>query len=128
MALAILVFRRLPFLLAFYKWIPDVKTLREAAFVGWFGPMGVGAIFISALAREALPEPHEDGPIGQAEMLASTIQPVCFFIVLTSVLCRKHTRLIRLQEQELILSNSRRSFHSFLFPYQASTLNHSYLV
>lgn len=73
-------------MLATYRWIPDIKTFREAAFVGWFGPMGVGAVFIATLARTKLPDPSPDGPTGQAEILASTIQPVVYFLVLTSVL------------------------------------------
>lgn len=51
--------------------------------------MGVGAIFISTLARTQLPEPHEEGPIGQAELLSATIQPIVAFLVLASVLCRE---------------------------------------
>lgn len=89
LAIAILLLRRLPFMLVAYRWIPDIKTFREAAFTGWFGPMGVGAVFIATLARTKLPEPHEDGPIGQAEILSATIQPIVFFLVLISVLCRE---------------------------------------
>lgn len=37
LTIGVLTIRRLPIILALYKWIPDVKTLREAAFVGWFG-------------------------------------------------------------------------------------------
>jgi NhaP-type Na+/H+ or K+/H+ antiporter len=33
----ILLLRRIPCLLAVYKWIPDVKTWREALFCGHFG-------------------------------------------------------------------------------------------
>jgi NhaP-type Na+/H+ or K+/H+ antiporter len=32
----VLVFRRLPAVLALYRFTPQIKTLREAAFVGWF--------------------------------------------------------------------------------------------
>jgi len=32
-------------------WIPDVKNWREAVFTGHFGPMGIGAIFISTRRR-----------------------------------------------------------------------------
>lgn len=37
LAICILLFRRLPVILALYRWIPDIKTFREAAFTGWFG-------------------------------------------------------------------------------------------
>lgn len=40
--ICIFVLRRLPIILAVYKWVPDIHTLREALFVGHFGPIGVG--------------------------------------------------------------------------------------
>ena len=45
-AILVLLLRRLPVIIALYKWIPDVKTLREAIFSGHFGPIGIGR-FIS---------------------------------------------------------------------------------
>ena len=56
-AILVLLLRRLPIMLALYKFIPDVKTFREAVFSGHFGPIGVGAVFISTLAAEKLPTP-----------------------------------------------------------------------
>ena len=50
----ILLLRRIPALLAFKRWIPDVRTWREALFCGHFGPMGVGAVFLSIEARAQL--------------------------------------------------------------------------
>ncbi|BEI82911.1 hypothetical protein CcaverHIS002_0307790 [Cutaneotrichosporon cavernicola] len=83
--LLILLFRRLPIILALYKWIPDIKTFREALFSGWFGPMGVGAIFISTLARHHIPHPEPDGDTSQVDLLQETIVPVVSFLVLASV-------------------------------------------
>lgn len=42
-AILILILRRLPIVVALYKWIPDIKTFREAVFSGHFGPIGVGS-------------------------------------------------------------------------------------
>lgn len=83
MALCILVVKRIPPMLALYRWIPDIKTFREALFAGYFGPIGVGAVFISAIASIQLPHP-EGTPQNQAELVAVTIQPVVFFLVLCS--------------------------------------------
>ncbi|KAI0372268.1 hypothetical protein BV20DRAFT_964406 [Pilatotrama ljubarskyi] len=80
----VMILRRLPVVIALYKWIPDIKTFREAIFSGHFGPMGIGAIFISTLAAEQLPEPH-DPPEGQVELLAASIQPIVAFMVLCSI-------------------------------------------
>ncbi|KAK7022027.1 hypothetical protein VNI00_017060 [Paramarasmius palmivorus] len=84
-AILVLLFRRLPAMIALYRWIPDVKTFREALFTGHFGPMGIGAVFISTLAAERL---HRDGDheSPQIEMLSKTIQPITAFMVLCSIL------------------------------------------
>ncbi|KZT11960.1 uncharacterized protein LAESUDRAFT_710486 [Laetiporus sulphureus 93-53] len=83
-AILILLLRRLPVMIALYRWIPDVKTLQEAIFSGHFGPMGIGAVFIATLAVEQLPEP-ESPPATQAQMLAASIQPIVAFMVLCSI-------------------------------------------
>ncbi|KAH9891749.1 Sodium/hydrogen exchanger family-domain-containing protein [Cubamyces lactineus] len=80
----VMILRRLPIVIALYKWIPDIKTFREAVFSGHFGPMGIGAIFISTLAAEQLPKPH-DPPQGQEELLSASIQPIVAFMVLCSI-------------------------------------------
>jgi NhaP-type Na+/H+ or K+/H+ antiporter len=50
----VLLFRRIPVVLALQRWIPDVRTYREALFCGHFGPMGVGALFLAMEARSEL--------------------------------------------------------------------------
>ena len=76
-------------MLATYKWIPDIKTFREAIFAGWFGPMGVGAIFISTLARLAIPDGEAEKDTAQVDNLKETIIPIVSFLVLSSVASRK---------------------------------------
>ncbi|EIN12795.1 hypothetical protein PUNSTDRAFT_60619, partial [Punctularia strigosozonata HHB-11173 SS5] len=83
-AILVLLLRRLPVMIALYKWIPDVKTFREAVFSGHFGPMGIGAIFISTLAVEQLETP-QDPPANQQQILAASIQPIVAFMVLCSI-------------------------------------------
>ncbi|KAI0789689.1 Sodium/hydrogen exchanger family-domain-containing protein [Abortiporus biennis] len=82
-AILVLLLRRLPIMIALYRWIPDVKTFREAVFSGHFGPMGIGAIYISTLAAEQLGE-HEDNET-QTQILANSIQPIVAFMVLCSI-------------------------------------------
>ncbi|KAF8504889.1 Sodium/hydrogen exchanger family-domain-containing protein [Russula emetica] len=84
-AILVLLLRRLPIILGLFKWIPDIKSFREALFSGHFGPIGIGAIFISSLATEILPRPQKP-PSNQAEHLATLIQPVVAFMVLCSIL------------------------------------------
>ncbi|THV06424.1 hypothetical protein K435DRAFT_773360 [Dendrothele bispora CBS 962.96] len=102
-AILVLVFRRLPVMMACYKWMPDVKTAREALFSGHFGPIGVGAVFISTLAAEVLNEHIDEvdatnssntsGAEGggeevgdQTRLLAKAIQPIVAFMVLCSIM------------------------------------------
>jgi hypothetical protein len=79
LAILVLLFRRLPIVLALYKWIPAIHNWREAVFTGWFGPIGVGAIFYYTVALEAIPV---DGPNAHAR---AVLAPVIYFMVLASV-------------------------------------------
>ncbi|OJT05088.1 hypothetical protein TRAPUB_4153 [Trametes pubescens] len=83
--LAVLMLRRIPPLLLLYKWVPEIRTWREAIFSGHFGPMGVGAIFVSTLAVTELPKPHSP-PESQAELLSATLQTIVAFVVLGSII------------------------------------------
>ncbi|PWN19811.1 hypothetical protein BCV69DRAFT_271779 [Microstroma glucosiphilum] len=85
LAIAVLMLKRIPIILALWRWIPDIKTFREAMFSGHFGPMGVGAIFIATLGRHELPEEIPEPPETSNDVLALTIQPIVFFLVLCSV-------------------------------------------
>jgi NhaP-type Na+/H+ or K+/H+ antiporter len=49
LAIAILLLRRLPAILLLYRQIPSLQNLPEALFAGWFGPVGVAAIFYAGL-------------------------------------------------------------------------------
>ncbi len=50
--LAILIFRRLPAFLLFLKLAPLFKNLRDKLILGWFGPIGVAALFYAIHAKE----------------------------------------------------------------------------
>ncbi|KAJ2931499.1 hypothetical protein H1R20_g5605, partial [Candolleomyces eurysporus] len=85
LAVGILFLRRIPAILMLYKWIPEITSWKEALFSGHFGPMGVGAVFISTLAIHKLgSEPH-DPPQTQQDFLALSLQPIVSFIVLVSI-------------------------------------------
>lgn len=45
----VLIFRRILWLATLYFFIPDIHDFYEALFVGWFGPIGVAAIYYSAI-------------------------------------------------------------------------------
>lgn len=80
LAVLVLLFRRMPVMMALYKWIPAVHTWQEAAFVGWFGPIGVACIYYYAYSTEYLPL---DGPNAYARQV---MEPIIYFIVLSSII------------------------------------------
>lgn len=93
LAILVLLFRRIPALLMLKPFIPDVRTWREALFCGHFGPIGVGAIFISLLGRAELENGTEepsnidsiDNPSGPNYLLIQVIWPITTFLVISSI-------------------------------------------
>lgn len=90
-AILVILFRRLPIMLALKPVIPDIKTWREALFCGHFGPIGVGAIFMAILSRAELehgePTPLADlpGPGTPNYYVIATIWPVVTFLIVASI-------------------------------------------
>jgi len=50
LVVAVLLFRRHPMVFALRRWLDPLDGRRDAAFVGWFGPIGVAAVFYASLA------------------------------------------------------------------------------
>lgn len=92
LAIFIILFRRIPAMMALKPLIPDIKTWREALFAGHFGPMGVGAIFVAMLARAELetgePVPLDKLPPDSSPhyTLIATVWPIVSFIVVASII------------------------------------------
>ncbi|KAI5290810.1 hypothetical protein KEM52_000341, partial [Ascosphaera acerosa] len=89
LGILVLLVRRIPIILAVYRKIPQIRHLGHAAFVGFFGPVGVGAVFYLYLSREYIKN-NIRGPDGQvredAARLADIIEVVIWFVVLCSVI------------------------------------------
>ncbi|ORZ12352.1 Cation/H+ exchanger, partial [Absidia repens] len=82
-AILVLLFRRLPIVIALKPFMPAIKTYREAIFSGWFGPLGVGSVFLCMIAKDELKEVYS----GQAApVVLELITPVVLFIVMSSTL------------------------------------------
>lgn len=83
----ILFLRRIPIVFTLYKLtlIPLVRSTTEALFVGHFGPMGAGALFLAYKARDQL---QTDEPLlfPKRARAAALICPIVCFIVLGSTL------------------------------------------
>ncbi|GAA5800593.1 hypothetical protein HPULCUR_006029 [Helicostylum pulchrum] len=79
LAVFVLLFRRLPIIIGLHKYIPAIPNWRQAVFMGWFGPMGVGALFYYTIAVQYF---EFDGPNAYARQV---IEPIIYFIILSSV-------------------------------------------
>jgi NhaP-type Na+/H+ or K+/H+ antiporter len=80
LGLTILLVRRLPWVLAMYKAIPAISNFSEAVFAGWFGPIGVAAVFYIQIALREIPDD------GTRDRLRAVYNPVVMFCVFSSVL------------------------------------------
>lgn len=80
----VLLFRRIPAILALYKLMPAVvKDYKEALFMGYFGPIGVGAVFYLEHVRHLFPHPG-DGDEEEENLLAA-LGPVIYWLVFFSI-------------------------------------------
>lgn len=68
MATLVLFMRRVPALLLTYRAMPRaVRTWREALFMGYFGPIGVGAVYYLQSTRHVYFDPERLGSGGEEE-------------------------------------------------------------
>ncbi|KAI0474963.1 Sodium/hydrogen exchanger family-domain-containing protein [Xylariaceae sp. FL0804] len=80
----VLLFRRIPALLITYRAMPNVvKTWKEAVFMGYFGPIGVGAVYYLQHTRLLFPE--SDLASSSEKQLLDALCPVVYFLVLFSI-------------------------------------------
>ncbi|KAI9932407.1 hypothetical protein MW887_009920 [Aspergillus wentii] len=84
----VLLLRRLPWVFGMHKWIYQIEEVRQAIFVGFFGPIGVSAVFYLFVSMEFVEEhlSDENGvPRSDIEDLGETIRVVVWFLVVCSV-------------------------------------------
>ncbi|KAK4655908.1 hypothetical protein QC762_306590 [Podospora pseudocomata] len=82
LGILVLLFRRLPWVFAIHKFIPQIEEVRQAIFVGFFGPVGVSAIFYLYITLEFLKtmEPSEE-----VEHLGHVVKVVVWFLAICSI-------------------------------------------
>lgn len=84
MAFMVLFLRRIPAVFMAYKLMPAVvANWREALFMGYFGPIGIGAVFYLEHAKHLIPHDGE----GDAEQnnLFRALNPCIYFLVVFSI-------------------------------------------
>lgn len=86
LGILVLLLRRLPMILAFQKGIHQVEDFRRALFLGYFGPIGVSAIFYLYISKEFLREIEYEGhDRADAAHLSEMMDVVVWFLVLCSI-------------------------------------------
>ncbi|KAL3294109.1 sodium/hydrogen exchanger family protein [Colletotrichum asianum] len=84
----VLLFRRIPAVLMTYKLMPNtIKDWKEAFFMGYFGPIGVGAAFYVEHARHLFPKLAEAEAVGDNEVVdvLRAMGPVVYWLALFSI-------------------------------------------
>jgi sodium/hydrogen antiporter len=87
LGILILLFRRLPAVFAMHRYIHQIEQVSQALFVGFFGPIGVGAIFYLSVCRQFLLENMiVDGQVrDDAAKTAEVTYIVVWFLVICSI-------------------------------------------
>lgn len=93
LGILILVFRRLPIVFALhtFQWskIWQIEQKQQALFVGFFGPIGVSAIFYLYVSLEFLRQISADGVLrADAERLEDVFSVVIWFLAICSIVRR----------------------------------------
>jgi NhaP-type Na+/H+ or K+/H+ antiporter len=83
----VLLFRRLPVVMAMHKHIHQIEHLKQAWFLGFFGPIGVSAIFYLYISREYLRTSVTDHGHEREDALklAEIMNVVIWFLVVCSI-------------------------------------------
>lgn len=84
LVVAVLLLRRLPVVLAVHRWVEPLRSVGDALFVGWFGPIGIAATFYAAMAlRET----------GREVVFAVSLLLVCASVVVQGLTATPLTRV-----------------------------------
>ncbi|KAF7172209.1 hypothetical protein CNMCM5623_004441 [Aspergillus felis] len=87
LGILILLVRRMPIIFAMHKYIHQIEHLFQAGFVGFFGPIGVGAIFYLSVTREYLRTITVDGKVREdAQRVSEAVDVVVWFLVICSII------------------------------------------
>lgn len=85
LGILVLLFRRIPAILLGYKLMPNVVTnIKEALFMGYFGPIGAGAVFYLSHTKHHLFPELGEGDEEETNLIAA-IEPVVMWLVLFSI-------------------------------------------
>ncbi|GIZ46314.1 hypothetical protein CKM354_000944300 [Cercospora kikuchii] len=88
LGILVLLLRRLPMVFLFRKQIHQLEDWKQTAFTGWFGPIGVSAIFYLYVSREFLREVMADNhERSDAHHLSEALLVIVWFLCICSIVC-----------------------------------------
>ncbi|KAI3542909.1 sodium/hydrogen exchanger family protein [Colletotrichum abscissum] len=86
LGILVLLLRRLPVILGLHRYIRQIRGSRQALFVGYFGPIGVSAIFYLYVGLEFLETlTDDDGQRADAKQLGETMLVTIWFLIICSI-------------------------------------------
>ncbi|KIV87105.1 hypothetical protein PV11_02674 [Exophiala sideris] len=86
LGILILLLRRVPIVFAMHKKIQEIEEVQQAIFVGFFGPIGVSAIFYLYVSVDFLNQVTVDGVVREdAERLSEIMRVVIWFLAICSI-------------------------------------------
>jgi len=86
LGILVLLLRRPPIIFAVHKKIHQIKDVRQAGFVGFFGPIGVSAIFYLYVSLDFLRNITVDGEVREdARTLMEAMNIVVWFLAICSI-------------------------------------------
>jgi NhaP-type Na+/H+ or K+/H+ antiporter len=95
LGILVLLLRRPPIIFAMHSKVHQIEQKRQALFVGFFGPIGVSAIFYLYISLEFLRTIKVDGEIREdAAYLMEVMNVVIWFLVICSVVRKPPILLI----------------------------------
>jgi NhaP-type Na+/H+ or K+/H+ antiporter len=89
LGILVLLFRRLPWIFGLHKFIHQIEETRQAIFVGFFGPIGVSAVFYLFITLEFIEEhlSDENGvPRSDITQFGETVRVVVWFLAVCSII------------------------------------------
>lgn len=86
LGLLVLLFRRPPVILGMHKFIHQIEDIRQAIFMGFFGPVGVSGIFYLYITLKFVNTLQVDGRQREdVKHLGETTEVVVWFVAICSV-------------------------------------------
>ena len=86
LGILVLVLRRPPIVFAMHRKIPQIEQKRQALFMGFFGPIGVSAIFYLYISLDFLGKIQVDGEVrDDARYLMEVLNVVVWFLTICSI-------------------------------------------